>query len=245
MDRYDIPPVKKWPKLGYVEMAFRETVDLELQQAIIDDIEKHEPLKVWLGVKWLATYIAIRPGEMRGLTESQVDRRRGILIFPHPKEKRAKVIPLLDDDVEIVRGMAYAFDQSAPFFRHENHGPKLSGHQFSLKVFYHAWKRACGRLGVEGVSVYPGTKHSTAMGLRPVATPEEIKSMTLHSTSQAFHRYFQTSGAMLKELQGRRKALISSDNDLITESGSRPRGQVVDFSKKSWGVGFEQLKKLL
>ncbi len=51
---------------------------------------------------------------------------------------------------------------------------------------------ACGRLEIEGVSLYPGTKHSTACGLREVATPEEIKAMTLHGTGAAFHRYFMT-----------------------------------------------------
>ncbi len=194
------------PKLGYVEMAFRNTTDLNTQEMLINDIRRNEPLKVWLGVKWLATYIAVRHGEMRGLTESQVDRGRGVLLFPHPKEKKAKIIPLLDEDIEIIRSIPYAFNQSQAFFRHENHGLKLSGHQFSLKVFYHAWKRACKRLGINGVTLYPGTKHSTAMGLRPIATPEEIKSMTLHSSSAAFHRYFQTGGTALKELYGGRGA---------------------------------------
>ncbi|UQZ90218.1 hypothetical protein C4J81_13805 [Deltaproteobacteria bacterium Smac51] len=233
-DRYDVPEIKKWPKLGYVEMAFRDTIDIETQEVIINNIQRCEPFRVWLGVKWLATYIAIRPGEMRGLTEAQVDRQRGILLFPHPKEKRAKIIPLLDEDVEIIQRLPYAFNQSQPFFRHEDKRPKLSGQQFSLKVFYHAWKRACARLGIDGVTLYPGTKHSTAMGLRPIATPEEIKSMTLHSTSAAFHRYFQTSGAMLKELQGRRKTLINCDNGLIMEHEAMAVGQVIEFSKKNW-----------
>ncbi len=64
-----INQVKKWPRLGHVEMAFRDTVDLPTQEAIISDIKEHEPFKVWLCVKWLATYIAARPSEMRGLTD--------------------------------------------------------------------------------------------------------------------------------------------------------------------------------
>lgn len=118
-DRYDIPAIKKWPKLGYIEMAYRDTVDLPTQEAIIYDIKKHEPFKVWLCIKWLATYIAIRTGEMQSLTEGQVDRNRGILIIPHPKEKRAKIIPLIEEDLEIVRSLPLAFEQSAPFFWHE------------------------------------------------------------------------------------------------------------------------------
>lgn len=231
-DRYDIPPVKKWPRLGHVEMAFRDTVDLPTQEALIEDIRLHEPFKVWLCVKWLATYIAVRPSEMRGLTENQVDRQRGVLIFPHPKEKRAKIIPLIPEDLEIIRGLPLAFNQSAKFFRHDGGiGGTRPGDSFGNSVLYRAWRRACARLGVQGVPLYPGTKHSTAMGLREVATPEEIKSMTLHSTSEAFHRYFQTSGDALRELQGRRRQLIHPDNPLITKSAQGASIQVIEFSK--------------
>lgn len=68
-DRYDIPEVRKWPKIGNVQMAFRDTVDIHTQETILDDIKEHEPFRVGLCIKWLATYIAIRPGEMRSLKE--------------------------------------------------------------------------------------------------------------------------------------------------------------------------------
>ena len=229
-DRYDIPEVKKWPKLGYVEMAFRDTVDLATQESIINDIKAHEPFRVWLCIKWLATYIAIRPGEMRSLTESQVDRQRGVLIIPHPKERRAKIIPLIADDIEIINSLPLAFAQSMPFFRHETNG-KLCGKAFGHDQLYRAWRRACERLGVSGVPIYPGTKHSTAMGLRSVATPEEIRSMTLHSTSEAFNRYFQTGGEDLRTLLSRRQSAVTPDNGLTTESRGSKISQVINFSK--------------
>jgi len=231
-DRYDVPAMKKWPRLGYVEMAYRDTVDLPTQEAIIADIEKHEPFRVWLCIKWLATYIAIRPGEMQSLTEGQVDRSRGILIVPHPKEKRAKIIPLIEEDLEIVRTLPLSFDQSAPFFCHEGvSGGTRAGQPFGGTRLYHAWRNACRRLGVDGVSLYPGTKHSTAMGLRAALTPEEIKSITLHSTSAAFNRYFQTSGEALRKLQSTRKTLVDSDNGLTTGQGDDGHPQVIEFSK--------------
>lgn len=233
-DRYDVPSIKKWPKLGYVEMAFRDTVGLDMQDAIIEDIKKHEAFKVWLCIKWLATYISIRPGEMRSLAEKHVDRQRGILIVPHPKEKRSKIIPLIQEDIDIIRTLPLAFDQSIPFFRHED-GKKIAvGTGFGHNVIYRSWKRACNRLGVEGVSLYPGTKHSTAMGLRAVATPEEIKSMTLHSTSQAFNRYFQTGGEDLRALLGRRQIAVKPDNDLTMRIAGVSSSQVIEFSKKEW-----------
>ena len=238
-DRYDIPAIKKWPRLGYVEMAYRDTVDLPTQEAIIEDIKKHEPFRVWLCIKWLATYIAIRPGEMQSLSEGQVDRQRGILIVPHPKEKRAKIIPLIEEDLEIVRSLPLAFDSALPFFRHEDgRGGTHFGQPFGGTRLYHAWREACRRLGVDGVSLYPGTKHSTAMGLRALLTPEEIRSMTLHSTSAAFNRYFQTSGEALRQLQSARKTLTTadkgqagSDNGLTMENGPTRSPQVINFSR--------------
>ncbi len=41
--------------------------------------------------------------------------------------------------------------------------------------------------------------------------------MTLHSTGQAFNRYFQTGGEDLRSLLSRRKSPVKTDNDLITE----------------------------
>jgi integrase len=233
VDCQEVPPIKKWPKLGFVEMAFRQTVDLETQEAILADISAHEPFRVWLCLKWLATYIAIRPGEMRGLAEGQVDRARGVLIIPHPKEKRAKIIPLIPEDMELVKGLPLAFDSAMPFFRHETArgGGYKAGQAFGSTLLYRAWQRACGRLGIQGVSVYPGTKHSTAMGLRAIATPEEIKSMTLHSTSAAFHRYFQTGGEALRELQSRRQSAIGSDKRLINGGGNSSKSQIFNFTK--------------
>lgn len=231
VDRHDMPPLKKWPKLGYVEMAFRDTVDLPTQESIIEDIRKNEPFRVWLCIKWLATYISIRPGEMRSLTEGQVDRGRGVLIIPHPKERRAKIIPLIPEDIELIRNLPLAFDQSIPFFRHET-GEKMKGWPFGHDLLYRTWRRACNRLGVKGVSIYPGTKHSTAMGLRAALTPEQIKSITLHSTSAAFNRYFQTSGEALRDLQTVRGGLVAPDNGLTMENGVGCSSQVIEFSKK-------------
>jgi integrase len=170
---------------------------------------------------------------MRSLTEGQIDRARGVIIIPHPKEKRPKVIPLIPEDLELVRGLPLAFVPAMAFFRHEaaRGGGYKAGQAFGRTLLYRAWQRACNRLGVQGVSVYPGTKHSTAMGLRAIATPEEIKSMTLHSTSAAFYRYFQTGGEALRELLGRRKSL-AADKAPITKNDTPGPGQVFNFSGK-------------
>ena len=234
VDRHNVPPLRKWPRLGHVEMAFRATVDLPTQETIIQNIKEHEPFRVWLCVKWLATYIAIRPGEMRSLTEGQIDRQRGLLIVPHPKEKRAKIIPLIQEDMELARGLPLAFNQASPFFRHETArgGGYKAGRIFGRTLLYRAWKRACARLGIEGVSLYPGTKHSTAMGLRAIYTPEQIQAQTLHRTGASFRRYFQTGGEDLRRLLEGRQTLTQVDNGPITRFKDNDNSHILEFIDK-------------
>ena len=48
----------------------------------------------------------------------------------------------------------------------------------------------CKRLGVEGVDLYGGTRHSSARALLKKYSPDEIKRYgTLHRTNRAFERY--------------------------------------------------------
>ncbi|MCL2029408.1 MAG: hypothetical protein FWG97_03220, partial [Deltaproteobacteria bacterium] len=200
--------------IGHVEMAFRDTVDISTQEAIINDIKEHEPFRVWLCIKWLATYIAVRPGEMRSLTEGHVDRARGALIIPHPKEKRAKIIPLTREDIEIVRALPLAFCPDMAFFCHERNikGGTKTGDGLGHNSVYRAWKRACARLGVQGVSLYPGTKHSTAMGLREVLSPEQIRDLSGHSTKSAFERYCHAGGEEKRKSYEIRQTLVTAGN---------------------------------
>jgi len=80
------------------------------------------------------------------------------------------------------------------FFRHKN------GEQFGQKYFYKWWKRACKNLGIEGVDLYGGTRHSTVRALRKYRTPEEIKLASMHSTNKAFERYFRFDGDDLRDI---------------------------------------------
>lgn len=218
-------------------MSFRETVDIPTQMAIIEDVRAHEPFKVWLCIKWLSTYIAIRPGEIRGITEDQVDRQRGVLIIPHPKEKRAKLVPLTSEDMELVaqydQSHPRPFNQATHFFRHEGGiGGTRYGESFGHSMLYRAWRRACKRLGVSGVPLYPGTKHSTAMGLRAIYTPEQIKAQTLHSTSAAFNRYFQTGGEDLRQLYEGQKRITAPETPLKNVASSGGIKNIIDFTIK-------------
>lgn len=61
-------------------------------------------------------------------------------------------------------------------------------------------KKACDNLGIEGVDLYGGTRHSSALALRDLISPEQIRRATMHGTNKAFERYFRIEGAEMKNV---------------------------------------------
>jgi hypothetical protein len=108
----------------------------------------------------------------------------GFLLIPHPKEKKPKFVPLLKEDIELVRKLPRGFPEM-PFFRHlRGVSGCRAGRAFGDKYLYKWWKKACENLGIEGVELYGGTRHNSAIALRKLRTPEEIKRATMHSTNK-------------------------------------------------------------
>ncbi len=185
------------------ELGFRKTIDKSLQSKIIQEIKKISYSinpKIWLGVKMLSTYISIRPLELISIKEKDIDIKTGFIFIPHPKEKTPKLVPLIDEDIEILS----KFPAGLPdleFFRHMPGviGTK-AGTKFGARYLYKWWKKACANLGVEGVDLYGGTRHSSVIALTEFATPEQIRSGTMHTTNKAFERYYRVRKSDLKEL---------------------------------------------
>jgi integrase len=199
IDRNQFPD---FPEISF-ELGFRKTIDKETQAEILNEVKRisyHVSPKIWLGIKWLSTYISIRPAEMRNLKEGHIDLKQGFFFIPHPKEKRPKIVPLIKEDLDILKKLPVGMPDLY-FFRHGSgvSGCK-SGERFGHKAFYKWWKKACGNLGIEGVDLYGGTRHSSAVGLREHATPEQIRRATMHSTNKAFERYFLVSRDELQDM---------------------------------------------
>ena len=102
------------------------------------------------------------------------------------------------EDVQLVRGLPRGLPD-VYFFRHAADGSR-PGPRFGKRFLYGQWKNACGQLGIEGVDLYGGTRHSSAVAMRGSATPEQIRQATMHSTSKAFERYYRTSPDELRRL---------------------------------------------
>ena len=207
---YDVPKLKEWPKQGYT-MAYRKTIPAHVQSMVLDEIKRQtKGSRLWLGVYLLANYPSIRPGEMRMLDERHVDRDRGILIVPPEvsktgKDGKFKMVGILPEDMDIINSYPRSLDPGAPLFRHEgraNHGCNRiqSGDRFGRNAFRRAWNRACEVLGIEGVDLYGGTKHSTAQDLLNYATFEEVKKATMVHSNKAFERYLRFEGKEIEKI---------------------------------------------
>jgi integrase len=209
--------IPEFPETPF-ELSVRKTIDKDIQQAIIEEIHRisfHINPKIWMGIKFLATYISVRPGELLNIKEGDFDLSLGVVIIPHPKEKKAKTVPLLEEDVEILRSIPRGLPDLY-FFRHVSgvSGVK-AGQKFGEKYLYKWWKKACDNLEIYDVDLYGGTRHSSAMALREFHSPEEIKRATMHTTNKAFERYFNIPLEDVRNIyQNTKKAAPKLHHDL-------------------------------
>jgi len=183
----------EFPVVKY-NLGYRKIVDKDTQIAILDEIKRisydREP-KIWLGIKWLCTYISIRPGELLKVQEQDVNTKMGCFLIKHSKEGKEKLVPMLDIDKALINKLPIGMPELS-FFRHNSKVRGCRpGQPFGEKYLYKWWKKACENLGVEGVDLYGGTRHSSVTALKDMLTPEQIKTGTMHSTNKAFERYFQ------------------------------------------------------
>lgn len=212
--------VPEFPEVHY-EMAMRKTVDAATREAILAEVlrqNKRNP-RLYLAIRMCCTYVSVRPGEWLGVLEDDGDLERGLVVIrDHKTAKRThspKVVPLLEKDIEFMRGLPKGFPKM-PFFRRDTGGGgRHAGSAFGKHLLYDKWKAACKVLGIEGVDLYGGTRHSNAQALREDLSAEDIKRLFGHSTTKAFNRYFEVS---LDELRAgyalTRKAKRKPDNVL-------------------------------
>jgi hypothetical protein len=107
-----------------------------------------------------------------------------------------------------------------------------AGQKFGQKYLYKWWKKACANLGVLGVDLYGGTRHSTVTALRKVATPEEIKNATFHTTNKAFERYFRIKAEDARSVYAKAKELsqsLSGEQPTNNAEESQQKGKLLKF----------------
>ncbi len=157
------------------------------------------------------------------MREEDVNIKMGIFIIPSPKEKKPKLVPILEEDIKLIESLSRGLPHMA-YFRHTKRTRAVwAGTPFAKDYLYKYWKLACANLGIEGVDLYGGTKHSTATALREVLSPEQIRRGTMHATNKAFERYMQSNMEDASRVyQAARFSLILSKK-ISTSSAHSPR----------------------
>lgn len=199
-DVISILQIPKMPEIDY-ELKFRTLTDMQTQEEIISrvkEISSDVNLKIWLGIDMLSLYTNIRPKDLLGITEGDIDLEYGIIEIRRPTKKKDRfkkvTVRLVDNHIEAIRKIKdqYPALPHVLFFRH--HGGVSgcrNGQSFGMKLFYKWWKRACADLGIEGLDLYGGTRHTTTTALAKEVGKEGARKASQHETNKAFDRYCQ------------------------------------------------------
>ncbi len=208
-------------------LATRKTVGHETQDAIIDEVKRisyQTNPRIWIGIKWLSTYFSIRPGELISIKEGQIDLENGLLLLEpnDTKERKLKPVPIEPEDVELIRSFPRSFPEM-PFFRHtKGIGGAKAGTQFGDRYLYKWWIKACENLGIKGVDLYGGTRHSTVIALGEFFTPEQLKAASMHSTNKAFERYYRVQTEQVREVHQKRLDMRRGSHETTRHSSVKP-----------------------
>ena len=179
--------------------GYRTITDIKTQRAIIEQVrdltEEINP-KVWFGIDLLATYVNLRPGDLLKIKEKDIDTDYGVITIHYPTKSRNKIktVRLIPDHTDYFREMQDRFPAvpELKFFRH--HGGIKSVRQnqpFGAKYFKKWWDRACEKLGVTGLDLYGGTRHTSTTEIARRGGTQNAREASSHETNYAFDRYCQ------------------------------------------------------
>jgi len=166
--------------------------------------------KIYLGIHLCATYIKLRPGTLLKAREKHIDIKLGGIVIPHPKQKnKPQIIWLEPDDIKLIESIPRGLPDLY-YFRHTK-GMKgcTAGKRFGNKYFYKWWIKACNELGVSGVDLYGGTRHTTTTAMGEFFSKEDLRSAT-GNVSKAFERYFQADRSKAQKVSAKIKEITSN-----------------------------------
>ena len=107
-----------------------------------------------------------------------------------------------------------------PFFRHVSGVSGVKSDQaFGNKLFYKYWIKACKEIGIEGVDMYGGTRHSTTTETARRHGSDKAKKASGHQTNKAFERYCQYQDDIAYEMAVAVKKSKQELNNVIKLTG--------------------------
>lgn len=196
-DAITLAEMPKFRKIEY-KLGYRKTTTWEIQRKVIDKVKEISlgvNPKIWLAIDMLSCYVELRPGDLLKIREG--DYRDGFVdIYDPTKKERTDqpwiTIRLLDEHRDAWEKMRkqYPGVPGMPFFRHhKGMGGVRPGSVFGDKFLGKYWNKAAAIEGLEGVPLYPGTRHTTVTETSRAMGPDEAKRATGHRTNKAFDRY--------------------------------------------------------
>ncbi len=190
-----IPP---FPEINF-ELGYRTITDPQTQRAIIEkvrDLSEDKNPKIWFGIDLLATYVNLRPGDLLKIKEKDIDLIHGVITIHYPTKAKNKIktVRLLPDHIEEFKELKEQFPAlpELKFFRHHGGIPSQKPNTpFGPKYFKVWWDRACEKLGVQGLDLYGGTRHTSTTEIARLAGTQNAREASAHETNKAFDRYCQ------------------------------------------------------
>lgn len=223
----DITQMPRMPKVPY-ELGYRKITNIEIQNMILNKLKNltyHINSKIWLGCDMLSLYLNIRPKDLLGIREADIDIECGVITIKRPTKKKGKLktvsVRLIQEHIDEIIQLKRKYPglPNMPFFRHVGgiSGVKLE-QPFGEKYFYKWWIRACKQLGITNLDLYGGTRHTTTTALAKEVGESGAKKATGHDTNKAFERYCQYQ---------------SDDTFEMVQVAAEIKGKIFEFKRKA------------
>jgi hypothetical protein len=151
------------------------------------------------------------------------DPKNGVLIIRRPTKRKNhfKTIRLVPEHIEELQSLRKQFPglPELPLFRHlGNQKNARAGEVFGPKYFRNWWNKACENLGIEGLDLYGGTRHTTTTEIARNVSSDAARKASGHETNRAFDRYCQIQDSTAFEM-----AKVTLEK--------RKKGDLVSFKK--------------
>ena len=202
-----------FPKIEF-ELGYRNTTDWHTQNQVIEKLAEHPNPKVVFGCDMLRTYTAIRPTDLRRMSEGSLSDDGWLTIQnPTKLKNKFKRIHLHPDHIAEWQRLQHLYPAHPEmlFFRHTaGNALAKADSPFGIRYLAKMWTNAAEAVGLFGVSLYPGTKHTTATETAKLLGREAAKKASGLSNI-AFERYcvvednsaYQTVTAIREKMNGK------------------------------------------
>lgn len=195
----DIPNVPDKLTMADIPDPDWQWIDEETQDKIFAELDE----EALFFIKFQAFH-GTRTGETRALQHQDIDLVNGAVTICRAlsdwevkttKTKRIRVIPLDQTWKDLYRQRPKAFDKTAWVFQRD-------GKPYEQKVMPRRWAAACKRLGLEGVGLYEGTRHSLAsQAANRGVSLFTIGKLLGHTDAKTTQRYAHVNVETLRAVQ--------------------------------------------